>query len=640
MTGVSPLFLAAFEAHRAGRIAEAERGYRAVLQKEPRNPDAWHLLGLIAQHHRDLPTAVEYVQKALALSGPNASFLTNLGVIYEDMGRSGDAVDVLRKALALTPHDFTAHFTLGNALKSLSRFKEALEHYQRAAALQPQNASVHNNMGAAFQGLERLTEAAQSYRHAVKLQPQHARAHYNLGTVLKDAGKLEDAAESFRAALRVTPEFAEAHVNLALVLHDLGDLETAIAHNRTALTLNPGDAAAYNNLGAALRDAGRYEEAMECYATAIKLRPDLSEAMHNQGVALEFTGRHDEALQRFTDARTVNPHLIAAQMNAALLMLMSGDFKAGWDAYEVRWQRDLPGMGHRHFPYPIWQGEREPAGIVVWGEQGIGDRILYASMIPDLMAQGHRVVMETDQRLHALFARSFPGVNMVAKQDPPDLATTAPDIRWHSALASLGRHLRSDISCFPQRGAYLAADAARTAAYKTLLDGRGDGPVVGISWVSRAAGIGRHKTLDLRQWAPILKTPGVRFVNLQYGDTAEERAAVEAELGISINHIPGLDLREDIDGVAALIAACDLVISVSNTTVHLAAALGKPTWVMVPAAAGNLWYWMRNTSHTPWYASATIFRQKTLGQWDETIQAVKKQLDAHLREPRQLQQIN
>ncbi|MBY0510763.1 MAG: tetratricopeptide repeat protein [Rhodospirillaceae bacterium] len=641
MTGVSPTFRAAFEAHQAGRIPEAERGYRAVLKAEPRNADAWHLLGLIAQHHNDLPKAVDHITKALTLSGPNADFLTNLGVVYEAMGHSAEAAETLQQATVLSPHDFTALFALGNALKSLGRPEEALAYYQRAATQQPGNASVLNNMGSALQSLGRLTEAAQCFRQVLAIRPDHAGAHYNLGVLLKDAGKLPEAADYFRHALRLAPDLAEAHVNLGAYLHDLGDLDQAMAHARKAIALHPKDPAAYNNLGAALRDAGRFEEAMECYANSIKLRPDMTEVWHNQGVALEQAGRHDEALERFQNAGKANPLFIDAQVNAALLMLMGGDFKAGWDAYEVRWRRDIPGLGLRQFPLPAWQGERESAGIVVWGEQGIGDRVLYASMIPDLLAQGHRVVMETEPRLHALFARSFPGVTMVAKENPPHPATAASDIRWHSPLASLGRYLRTDVSAFPKREAYLAADPKRTAAYTAYLrKNAGSGLVIGISWVSRAPKIGLHKSLALRQWGPILKTQGARFVDLQYGDTTKERSAVEAEFGVPIIHIPELDLREDIDGVASLIAACDLVISVSNTTVHLAAALGKPTWIMVPAAAGNLWYWMRGTGHTPWYPSATIFRQKTLGRWDDVLQEVKEKLVAHLADTPPLQQIN
>lgn len=630
MTGVSSTFLAAFEAHKAGRIAEAERGYRAVLKSEPRNADAWHLLGLVAQHNKDLTTAIGHIKKALKLSGPNANFLTNLGVIYEDLGRSTEAVAALKQAANLAPGNFTTHFAMGNALKNLGRLEEALIEYQRAAALQPKNAAVYNNMGTVFQSLTRLTEAAHCYRQATAIQPDHARAHYNLGVVLRDAGKLPEAAETLQRALHYAPNLVEAHVNLGAVLHDLGDLEHAMAHARRAMELDPKDVAALNNLGAALRDAGRIDEAMEAYAAAVAMRPDFAEARHNQGVALEYAGHRDEALKHFQRAQDLNPALVEAQQNAALLMLMSGDFKSGWEAYECRWRRNVPGLGLRNFPYPLWQGEQEPGGIVVWGEQGIGDRVLYASMIPDLLAQGHRVVMETDPRLHALFERSFPGVTAVPKQDPAHPETSRSDIRWHSPLASLGRYLRPDAASFPKRDAYLIADAARTSQYRAQLEGLGAGPVIGISWISRAPRIGRHKTLDILQWAPILKTRGVQFVDLQYGDTAAERAVAQSELNASITHLDDLDLREDIDGTVALTAACDLVISVSNTTVHLAAALGKPTWIMVPAAAGNLWYWMHNTPHTPWYPSATIFRQRTLGQWDGTIQDIKNMLDSYL----------
>ncbi len=198
-------------------------------------------------------------------------------------------------------------------------------------------------------------------------------------------------------------------------------------------------------------------------------------------------------------------------------------------------------------------------------------------------------------------------------------------------MASLGRWLRPDAASFPARASYLVPDEARRARYRAHMEATGKtGPIVGISWVSANLKIGRHKTLNLHQWAPILKVPGVRFIDLQYGDTTAERAAVEADLGIHIEHIPDLDLREDIDGVAALAAACDLVISVSNTTVHLAAALGRPTWILVPASTGNLWYWMRGGDQTPWYKTASIFRQTERAAWDDVIVRIEGRLRAFL----------
>jgi tetratricopeptide (TPR) repeat protein len=735
---VSAAFLSAFEAHRAGRMAEAEKGYRAVLATEPGNADAWHLMGLVEQHRGDLNTAVKLIQKALSISGPNADFLANLGVIYEDMKRSADAVVVLEQALKIDQKAFTPHFALGNALRSLGRLDEALAHYERAAALQPQNPSVHNNMGGVLVSLGRPEAAVQSYRQVIALQPNHGASHYNLGMVLKDMRQPAEAAECFRRAIALLPEFVEADINLAAVLQDKALLEQAVAKARSQAILTPSEATAaklglalselaawhkrsghldvavelfmaatercpknpvfrnnlgntlleldrsleaeeqlrtavalaptlpegHYNLGNALKALGRLDEALACYQDALALRPTFTKARINLGGILSQRGAYDEALSVYTEserlgvvsadlldtkgvvlqtlgrveegvacfrrALDVNPDLASAHRNLGIAALMSGDFGLGWAEYEWRWRCDMLKDTDRKFPYPVWQGEPGPGGIVVWGEQGVGDRVLYAGMIPDLLARGHQVVMETDPRLHALFERSFPGVVAVPKQNPPHPSTSAEGIRWHSALASLGRYLRPDAASFPTRGSYLRADEARTAQYRADLDRLGKAPVVGISWGSRNPKLGRHKTLELMAWAPLLQTSGVRFVDLQYGDTTEERAAAEAALGVSIVHMPDLDLREDLDGVAALINACDLVISISNTTVHLAAGLGKPTWVLVPAAAGNLWYWMRGTVRSPWYESATIIRQKIRGQWDEIIADVKSRLDVYL----------
>jgi len=371
---------------------------------------------------------------------------------------------------------------------------------------------------------------------------------------------------------------------------------------------------------------GRFEEAFAAYDAATRADPNFAAAFSGRGVALQALGRDDEALESFERAVIIQPEFAEAQRNRALALLMSGRFKEGWDAYEWRWRFERINAGWRDFPYPQWQGEDEEGAVLVWGEQGVGDKVLYAGMIPDLLAR-HKVVMETDIRLIALFERSFPGLKAVNKTNPPNEATQRSDIRWHSPLASLGRWLRADAANFPCRQSYLVADEDRRKQFRTVLDHlENKGPVVGISWASRSPKIGQHKTLDLKQWAPILQIPGVRFVDLQYGDTAEERAAVEAELGIQITHMPDLDLHQDIDGIVALAAACDIVISVSNTTAHLAAAVGRPTWVLVPASAGNLWYWMRGRDSTPWYPTAVVFKQPKLGAWAGLIAEIESRL--------------
>ena len=635
MAKTSTIFMAAFAAHGAGRFAEAEQGYRAVLKAEPKHADAWHLLGVSAHQQGRPAEAADYIRKALKFAGPKGAYLTNLGASLQALGRSPEALTALEQAVTLDP-SFPAHFALGNILRILGRLDEALARYERALALKPTEPSLHNNIGNTYQALGRLNEAAASYRKTITYQPGHARAHYNLGVVSRDGGQPLEAIASLRKALAIVPDFAEAHVNLGVVLHDQGQTEEALRHIRRAIALKPDDAAAHNNLGAILRDLGQFDEAMQSYDRALVLRPSMAEVQHNQGVALQAVGRDDEALARYQQAQGAKPEFADAKLNIALLTLMTGNFETGWEAYECRWRRDVPGLGLRHFPYPQWQGE-DGGAVLVWGEQGVGDRVLYASMIPDLLARGHSGVMETNPRLIKLFERSFPGIQAVAKQEPPHDATQRPDIRWQSAFASLGRWLRPDLASFPARDAYLVADDARQQHYRAQLETNHVGPIIGISWISRAVKIGPHKTAHLKQWAHVLQIPGVRFVDLQYGETADERADIEAELGVRIEHVPDLDLHEDIDGVAALAAACDFIISVSNTTAHLSAALGRPTYVLVPASAGNLWYWMRG-HQTPWYPTATILRQSKLGHWDDVMEQLRAALAMNVSGP--LQRIN
>ncbi len=704
-------FAAAFAAHGAGRLDEAALGYQAVVAAEPAHADAWHLLGMIAQQRGESLKAIDLINRALALSGPQPLYLSNLGVSLETLGRSSEAVLALEQAVSLGPAPYGTLFALASALARSGRNDEAAARYRQALSLQPDSDPAHNNLGNVLLALNRLDEAETCYRRAVALEPRHVRAHHGLGLALKDQGRHAEAAASFEraiahaseallqapsdvmgqaralaryelgmsykrlgrkaeavdhllAAAEERPDDAAIRNNLANTLIDENRASEAEMHLRHAATLAPALADTHFHLGNALKAQGKSEQALEAYRAALGLRqpytkarinlsgillklaryeealenyqagaredPTSAEVLSGAGVVLQALGRDDEALASFEQARNLNPHLAEAQRNAALSLLMRGDFQRGWEAYEARWQTDGLKDVWRDFGHPVWQGEAGGT-VLVWGEQGLGDKVLYASMIPDLMAQGHDVVMETDPRLLALFERSFPGLTAVAKSNPPQLGTYRKDIRWQTPLAGLGRWLRPDLASFPKQSAYLVADEPRRERYRSRLK---EGPaalVVGISWGSGNPKIGRHKTLNLAEWEPVLKVPGIRFVDLQYGNTAEERAVVERKLGISITHMDDLDLREDIDGVTALAAACDLVISVSSTVVHIAAAVGCATWVLVPASAGNLWYWMRGGDSTPWYPNVTIFRQRHLGEWRELLLTIEQKLAALAR---------
>ncbi len=508
------------------------------------------------------------------------------GTVALQSGRPAEAIPRFEAALRLNRRAVPYLFNAALAHQAVGALDTAADFFRKTLRADPKLAQAHNSLGAVLQAQGNAKEAAFAFKKALALQPKYGRAHYNLGTVLHGQCKFADAALSFREAIKFEPTLAQAHTNLGVMLQELGDLPGAAEAYAQALVLNPQDAETLNNRGTLLRETGDFPAAAQSFAAAIETRPQFAEAHRNK----------------------------------ALLHLMRGDYAEGWRDYAWRWQCPDLGPTRRPFTQASWDGQASNAPVLVWGEQGVGDEILYAGMMPDLAARGIDVIWEADARLVSLLQRSCPTVRVIARATPPDpLAATAT---YQVPAADLGQFFRALASDFPRdRLAYLKADPQRAADLRAQCGVQPGQRLVGLSWRSYNAVFGAHKSTDLADWAPLLAMPGLRFVNLQYGDTARERAGQPLIQ-------PDIDLRDDLDGVAALTSACDLVITVSNTTAHLAGALGRPVWVLVPAGGGKLWYWGHGSAQSPWYPSATIFRQAADGSWAEPIAAMATRLAA------------
>jgi hypothetical protein len=263
--------------------------------------------------------------------------------------------------------------------------------------------------------------------------------------------------------------------------------------------------------------------------------------------------------------------------------------------------------------------------LLVWGEQGVGDEILHASMLRDLASEPISVTLECDARLEPLFVRSFPEVRVVKRSVSAPLDIDEFDVQC--PLADLGGRYRNSLDAFPAHAGYLKPDAARAAEMREWIGKHSGGGkrVIGISWRSKNPSLGRAKTLAIEDWVPILNVPDITWVNLQYGNVAAELSELEKH-GIDVLQYVGLDTFNDIDGVAALAAACDLVLTVSNVTAHIAGALGKPVWQLLPRNRGRMWYWFFGHSDSPWYPSMRIFTQHTEGDWAALVSEVASEL--------------
>jgi tetratricopeptide (TPR) repeat protein len=615
------------------RHAEAEAAYRQALDLQPEFAGAHNNLGSLYAATGRRSEAEEAYRRALELQTDYADAHNNLGNLLKEMDRRPEAEAAYRQALALRADDAKAWGNLGLLLEDAKRFEAAEAAYRRALSLTPEDAAAHFNMANVFGKTNRNTEAEAAYRRALELNPDYPEACSNLGALLHGSGRPVEAEALYRRMLAQTTDSATAYHNLGGLLLETGrhaEAETLFAR---ALVLQPDFAEVHNCLGTLFKETGRIAEAETAYRRAIALQPDSPGVLTNLGLLFQGEKRFAEAEAAYRQALGLDPGHDFANYNFALLCLSQKRFQEGWSGYERRWKmKDFNALRHQD-SHALWQGESlSGESMVVWQEQGVGDVILYAGMIPDLMARGARLVVECEARLVPLLTRSFPQAQVVMRSDMVHSATL--EARWQSPLGSLCRWLRVREEDFIRRGPYLVADAARVAAFRKRYRELGRGPVIGISWRSSNHKVGTKKSLSLSEWAPLLQLPGATFVNLQYGDCDDELSRVGRDIGVTVHRDGSVNPLKDLDGFAAQVAAMDLVISTSNSTVHFAGALNVPVWTLLPRGDALLWYWFHDSEDSLWYPSMRLFRQDSPGDWTGPITRVTEALRLFIAAPR------
>ena len=586
--------------------------------------DALYRDALAACEQGRIEDGVAILHRARVLAPDQARIHGLLGKALIHLGRNEEALASFDRALALGSANADLHGGRADALVALSRREEAVQGYDRALALKPESVNDWCNRGAVLQDLGRYEQAADSCGRAIALAPDFAPAHYNHGIALAALKRHAQALASLDRAIALEPNYANAHNNRANALDQLGRRDEALASVERALAIEPTHRAALVTRAVILRKLGRSEDALASCDRALSLWPDDSEALTVRADALIDLERFDEAVSACDRVIALDPKGVAAKWNKSLLCLGLGRFKEGWGLYEHRWQGQK-GLVPRPYHQPRWNGGRVDGPLLIWSEQGIGDEILHSCMIEDVLARTDEVVLEAEPRLQALFKRSFPTVKVI----PFSEALYRGPVGAQIGMGGLGGFFRTNWSDFPRRArGHLVPDLARAQAYRARLapDGKA---LVGLTWHSRAA-TGKSKSTTLPEIANLLRLPGCRFVDLQYGDTRAEREAAERDLGIRVEHLDDVDNMNDIDGLAALITACDCVVAVSNVTAHLAGAVGQRTWVMVPRGGGRLWFWFHQGDDSPWYPRVHVRRQKPMQSWSDLVTSFTDEVAAHI----------
>lgn len=657
---VARLLQKAAKSYARGDLQSAEGWCRQLLQASPDQPDALHILGLVAWRRGERQQALDVIRNVIAgnpnkpqlhnslgvmlkeLGDPTGAeaalrtaidlmpnypeALTNLGNILCETGRFADAEAMHRRAVEIAPRYADGHNNLATALAKQELWAETLAECRIAVGLQPTRAEFHLNLGNALSGMEDWKEAAAAFQCAAGLAPKNADAHANLGIALYHLDQPDQAAAAHRTATELRPDSARIWTNLAAAQVDLGDPDSALGSCQRALEIDPNLPEAYNCLGLALKAKGMGGQAITAYETAIRLRPDYHKAYSNLGIILHAQGRFADALAAYAKAVEIVPDYLEAQWNKGMLHLLLGEFEFGWSGYELGLDMKRPRVRFRYRQFDMWEGATIAGKtIVVSGEQGVGDQIMFASLLPDLVERGAKLLVKLENRLYPLLQRSIDGLTLLPPDDAGSSSIEQFAVDYQAPIGSLCRWLRPNLASFPSRSGYLKADLKQVETFRQRYRQQlGERPTIGISWRGGFKEAGQLRSIPLTSWAPILKQQGFGFVNLQYGDCHADLAAVQNELGVTVFHDDAVDPLKSLDDFAAQTAAMDLVISIDNSTVHMAGALNVPVWVLLPAVPD--WRWMLNRSDSPWYSSVRLFRQPRLGEWSPVIATVAEEL--------------
>lgn len=581
-------FAQAMLRHRAGKPGEAEPLYREALKQHPEHFDSLHMLG----------------------------------VLCAQTSRPTEAIQLIEQALKLQPGDAAALNNIAGACNLQRRYAEALGYFDRLLKFQPANAEAHTSRSDALRGLGRHAEALIAAQQALQLNPALLRARIAQANALRRLNRFDEALASLDAVLAQRPDYPEALNDKGNVLFDLRRFDEALSCFERALELRPKEGDATFNRANCLRALQRHADAIAAYDALLARQPRHAEALNNRGAAFEQLGDFAAAIASYTAAQTADPEHVMAHLNAGLCHLLQGDLDKGWPLYRWRERSAEARLNDRPLTIPRWQTHLPLKGrsILLLAEQGLGDTLQFCRYAPMLAAQGARVLLEVWPPLTSLLGR-LEGVSQLVTRGEP-----LPDVDYCLPLLDLPGLLGTRLDNIPTNTPYLAARADRITHWQAQLAQRcpGGQPRIGLVWSGNAQHSNDHnRSLALTALLPLLGDKQ-HFICLQ----PEIR---DSDLPALARCPQMLDLRgelRDFDDTAALVSQLDLVISVDTSVAHLAGALGRPTWLLLPKKPD--WRWLLERSDSPWYPSMRLFRQSVADDWSSVVANVKQALDQHL----------
>ena len=546
----------------------------------------------IALHKaQDMQNAFNRYMDVIDADTNNFMALHLAGIVLVQVAHFDKALHLLDRALAIKPNDFEVQYNRANALSGLNRHKDALAGYVRALELNPKSALAFLGQGNVLEAMNQAEHALSSFDCAARLMPEYELIQFNRGNVLEHLGRYEDAANAYKLAINIKPDYAQAHHNLA-------------------------------NVFALQRD---YASAKLGYKKAISISPEHSDSLVNLGNTHMELQEYEEAMSTFEHSLLQNPDNANAHYSLSHCLLQIGQFDRAWKEYAWRWQtKGYASKRHLKFALPAWSKSKASEHLLIWAEQGIGDEIFWGKHLGEAANHAQKITAQVDARLISLFSGAYPDIHFIGHDSQVEHSKFDSQL----AMGDLGLMLEinaTSLSC--RQSGYLKSNTQNTHKIRQQLQ-QSNKKICGISWKSVNAEFGNKKSMQLESLLPVLKNPNYIFVNLQYGKVDDEIQNLKKSHQIDIIQNKEIDLFNDIAGLADLIDACDMVLTTSNTTAHMAGALSKETIALLPFGRGRIWYWLNEEGgNSLWYPSVKLRGLTTSHEeWEHLTTRVAKEI--------------
>ena len=568
-------------------------------------------------------------------------------------GNKKIAISKLKQYLLVNPKDINARLDLAYMYINFDQIHEAIDEYKYIIKKE-QNLQAMFNLAVCFSSQKKFYKCEMLLKKIIKIDNNHFKAYRALGDVYFNLNNLEQASKFLKLAKQLVSndpillntlgavemkkgnygisekyflksiqnkkDNRSAFNNIAALYQKTGQVNKSLEIFNALLLKFPNDQNLLNNIGNVLIDLNRYEDAIKHLQNAIKINSSQSTFFSNLGRALFFLEKYKDAEKMLNKSLDLNPKNYEAHLIFFYLLIIKKDLKNAWKHFEAR-------LNVKNYFIPKnlnLLGNIKNKKILVLREAGLGDEILYSSMYSELIKKNNKIVIECDHRLKNIFKRSFNYDNFISKSLTLRNNSSLDKFDLSIYAGSLSGIFRKDLSDFDYNN-YLKPNLKYVEYYKRKLRKINQLPKIGFSWISTRLDLGKDKSIELEELLPIFKRKNLSFVNLQYGDFAKTIDDFNKKHKLSIIDIPELDKFNNIEGLLALISGLNLVLTVSNTTAHLAGSIGKKTLMLAPDNRAQLFYWMFSTDKTPWYPSIQIFKKNIY--WDKALKNIQLSLD-------------